>query len=40
VSAEDNTLTLSGEIPGITTVSRLRFRAYDYFAGSVWFNAK
>lgn len=40
VSAEDNTITLSGEIPGITAESPLKFRAYDYFAGSVWFNAK
>ena len=35
VSAADNTITLSGEIPGITEASPLKFRAYDYFAGSV-----
>ena len=35
VSAEDNTITFSGEIPGITEASPLKFRAYDYFAGSV-----
>ena len=35
VSAGDNTLTLSGEIPGITEESRLKLRAYDFFAGSV-----
>ena len=35
VSADDNTITLSGEIPGITAESPLKFRAYDYFAGSV-----
>ncbi len=35
VSAEDNTITLSGEIPGITEESRLKLRAYDFFAGSV-----
>ncbi|MXX27806.1 MAG: hypothetical protein F4Z82_20465 [Caldilineaceae bacterium SB0668_bin_21] len=34
VSAEDNTLTLSGEIPGITTVSPLAFEAYDYSGGT------
>ena len=34
VSAEDNTITLSGEIPGITTVSPLAFEAYDYFGGT------
>ena len=35
VSAGESTVTLSGEIPGITEESRLRFRAYDYFDGSV-----
>ena len=35
VSTEENTITLSGEIPGITEESPLRFEAYDYFAGSV-----
>jgi len=35
VSAAGNTITLSGEIPGITETSPLKFRAYDYFAGSV-----
>ena len=35
VSAEENTITLSGEIPGITGESPLKFRAYDYFDGSV-----
>ena len=35
VSAEENRITLSGEIPGITEESPLRFRAYDYFGGSV-----
>ncbi len=35
VSADDNTITLSGEIPGITEESRLKLRAYDFFAGSV-----
>ena len=34
VSAEDNTITLSGEIPGITTVSPLVFEAYDYSGGT------
>ena len=34
LSAEDNTLTLSGEIPGITTVSPLAFEAYDYAGGA------
>ena len=34
VSAEDNTITLSGEIPGITTVSPLAFEAYDYSGGT------
>ena len=35
VSADDNTITLSGNIPGITEASRLKLRAYDFFAGSV-----
>ena len=35
VSVDDNTITLSGEIPGITAESPLKFRAYDFFAGSV-----
>ena len=35
VSVDDNTITLSGVIPGITAESRLRFRAYDFFGGSV-----
>ena len=35
VSADDNTITLSGKIPGITAESPLKFRAYDFFAGSV-----
>ncbi len=35
VSAEENTITLSGEIPGITEESPLQFKAYDYFGGSV-----
>ncbi|MDE0311425.1 MAG: hypothetical protein OXI52_04105 [Caldilineaceae bacterium] len=35
VSVDDNTITLSGLIPGITAESRLKFRAYDFFGGSV-----
>ncbi len=35
MSAADNTITLSGNIPGITEASRLKLRAYDFFAGSV-----
>ena len=35
VSADDNTITLSGKISGITAESPLKFRAYDFFAGSV-----
>lgn len=35
VSAEENTITLSGEIPGITEESPLQFKAYDYIGGSV-----
>ena len=34
VSAGENRITLSGEIPGITEESPLRFKAYDYFDGS------
>ena len=30
VSHEENTITLSGEIPGITPQSRLAFEAYDF----------
>lgn len=36
VSTEENTITLSGEIPGITPQSRLVFEAYDVFGGSEW----
>ena len=35
VSAEENTITLSGDIPGITEESPLYFKAFDYFDGSV-----
>ena len=35
VSAEENTITLSGKIPGITAESPLKFKAHDYFDGSV-----
>ncbi len=35
VSVDANTITLSGLIPGITAESPLKFRAYDFFAGSV-----
>ena len=35
VSAEENRITLSGEIPGITGESPLQFKAYDFFEGSV-----
>ena len=35
VSAAGNTITLSGDIPGITAAPPLRVRAYDYFAGWV-----
>ncbi|MDE0077789.1 MAG: hypothetical protein OXO50_09730 [Caldilineaceae bacterium] len=35
VSAEDNRITLSGEIPGITAESPLKFKAYDFFEGAV-----
>ncbi|MDE0310748.1 MAG: hypothetical protein OXI52_00680, partial [Caldilineaceae bacterium] len=34
VSAEENTITLVGEIPGITSASRLEFEAYDFLHGS------
>ena len=34
VSAEEDTITLSGYIPGITAESRLAFRTYDYFGSS------
>lgn len=34
-SATKNTITLSGEIPGLTEESRLHFKAYDYFGGTV-----
>ena len=34
VSPEEDTITLSGNIPGITAESQLAFRAYDYFGGS------
>jgi hypothetical protein len=34
LSAEENTLTLSGEIPGITTVSPLAFEASAYAGGA------
>ena len=35
VSAEENTITLSGKVPGITAESPLKFKAHDYFDGSV-----
>jgi len=34
VSADDNTITLVGEIPGITPSSPLKFKTFDYFGGS------
>ena len=34
VSAEENTVTLAGEIPGITAESQLAFGVYDYLGGS------
>ena len=34
VSTQDKTITLSGEIPGITEESRLAFETYDYLGGS------
>ena len=34
VSTQEKTITLSGEIPGITAESRLAFQTYDYFGGS------
>ncbi len=35
VSSEENTITLSGKIPGITEESTLKFKSYDYFGGSL-----
>jgi len=35
VSAGENRITLSGEIPGITADSPLKFKAYDFFEGAV-----
>ena len=34
VSPEENTITLVGDIPGITSQSRLEFEAYDFLQGS------
>ena len=34
VSADANTITLVGDIPGITPDSRLKFEAFDHFEGS------
>ena len=34
VSSEENTITLVGDIPGITSASRLEFEAYDFLHGS------
>ena len=34
VSAEEDTITLSGEIPGITAESQLAFGVYDYLGGT------
>jgi len=34
VSTQNKTITLSGDIPGITAASRLAFETYDYFDGS------
>ena len=34
VSSEENTITLIGNIPGITPQSRLAFQAYDFLQGS------
>ncbi|MYH60694.1 MAG: hypothetical protein F4148_02655 [Caldilineaceae bacterium SB0675_bin_29] len=34
VSSEENTITLIGDIPGITSASRLEFEAYDFLDGS------
>ena len=34
VSSEDDTITLIGDIPGITSESRLEFEAYDFLHGS------
>ena len=33
VSSEENTITLVGYIPGITSESRLAFEAYDFLRG-------
>ena len=33
VSSEENTITLVGDIPGITSASRLEFEAYDFLHG-------
>lgn len=34
ISTQDRTITLSGDIPGITTESRLAFETFDYLHGS------
>ena len=34
VSAEEDTITLSGEIPGITAESQLAFGVYDFLGGT------
>ena len=34
VSPEENTITLVGDVPGITSASRLEFEAYDFLQGS------
>ena len=34
VSSEEDTITLTGDIPSITPQSRLVFEAYDYLGGS------
>ena len=34
VSSEENTITLVGDIPGITSASRLEFETYDFLHGS------
>ena len=33
VSSEENTITLVGDIPGITSQSRLEFEVYDFLHG-------
>ena len=33
VSSEENTITLVGDIPGITSESRLEFEVYDFLHG-------